>query len=95
MTDLEPVPESLLKFIQCKCKLSTANPCGSNTCSCRKHGLKCITVCSDCRVKVAEMLQKLFTTIMTIILFQNSCNSNALFCFYNHLSFIVTQQKYT
>ena len=49
MTDLEPAPESLLKFVRCKCKLSTANPCGSNTCSCRKHGLKCVTACGDCR----------------------------------------------
>ena len=49
MTDLEPAPESLLKFVCCKCKLSTANPCGSNTCSCRKHGLKCVTACGDCR----------------------------------------------
>ena len=49
MTDLEPAPESLLKFVCCKCKLSTANPCGSNTCSCCKHGLKCVTACDDCR----------------------------------------------
>ena len=49
MTDLEPVPENLLKFIRCKCKLSTAIPCGSNTCSCRKHGLKCVIACGDCR----------------------------------------------
>ena len=49
MTDLEPAPESLLKFVRCKCKLSTANPCGNNTCSCRKHGLKCVTACGDCR----------------------------------------------
>ena len=47
--DLEPAPESLLKIIQCKCKLSTANPCGSNTCSCRKHGLKCVIACGNCR----------------------------------------------
>ena len=33
ITDLEPARESLLKFIQCKYKLSTTNPCGSNTCS--------------------------------------------------------------
>jgi len=26
MTDLEPAPAGLLKFIRCKCKLSTANP---------------------------------------------------------------------
>ena len=49
MTDLEPAPQSLLKFIHCKCKLSTANPCGGNLCSCRKHGLKCVTACGDCR----------------------------------------------
>ena len=49
MTDLEPAPAGLLKFIRCKCKLSTANPCGNNTCSCRKHGLKCVTACGDCR----------------------------------------------
>ena len=49
MTDLEPAPESLLKFVRCKCKLSTTNPCGSNICSCRKHGLKCVTACGDCR----------------------------------------------
>ena len=51
MTDLEPAPESLLKFIRCKCKLSTANSGGSNTCSCHKHGLKCVIACSDCREK--------------------------------------------
>ena len=49
MTDLEPMPESLLKFVQCNYKLSTANTCGSNTCSCHKHGLKCVTTCGDCR----------------------------------------------
>ena len=26
----KPVPENLLKFIQCKCKLSTSNPCVNN-----------------------------------------------------------------
>jgi len=49
MTDLEPASESLLKFFQCKCKLSTANPCGNNTCFCCKHGLKCTTACGNCR----------------------------------------------
>ena len=49
MTDLDPAPESLLKFVRCKCKLSSKNPCGSNICSCRKNGLKCITACGDCR----------------------------------------------
>ena len=49
MTDMEPAPDNLLKFVRCKCKLSTANPCGSNICSCRKHGLKCCGACGDCR----------------------------------------------
>ena len=49
MTDLEPAPESLLKFVGCKCKLSAANPGGSNACFCHKHGLKCVTACGDCR----------------------------------------------
>ena len=49
MTDLAAAPESLLKFVRCKCKLSSKNPCGTNLCSCRKNGLKCVTACGDCR----------------------------------------------
>ncbi len=49
MTDLAAAPEALLKFVRCKCKLTSTNPCGTNTCSCRKHGLKCVTACGDCR----------------------------------------------
>ena len=79
MTDHEPAPENLLKFVRCKCKLSTANPYASNTCSCRKHGLKCVTACGDYR---GEMLKKHFTIIVIIILMQNSCNSHL--CLYNH-----------
>ena len=49
MTDLAAGPESLLKFVRCKCKLSSRNPCGTNICSCRKNGLMCVTACGDCR----------------------------------------------
>ena len=49
MTDLPPVPETLLKFVRCKCKLTSKNPCGTNTCSCHKNGLKCVTARGDCR----------------------------------------------
>ena len=49
MTDLNAAPESLLKFVLCKCKLSSKNPCGTNTCSCWKNGLKCVTACEDCQ----------------------------------------------
>ena len=45
--DLEPVPGSLLKFVQCKCKLSMKNPCISNISSCHKHRQKYCGVCGD------------------------------------------------
>ena len=25
------------------------NPCGTSMCSCRKHGIKCVIACEDCR----------------------------------------------
>ena len=37
MTDMAAAPENLLKFVRCKCKLSSRNPCGTNACSCRKN----------------------------------------------------------
>ena len=48
-TDMDPAPEFLLNFIRCKCKTTTKNPCGTTHCSCRKHGLKCVAACGDCR----------------------------------------------
>jgi hypothetical protein len=47
-TDLEAAPEHILKFVRCKCKLSTKNPCGTNTCTCKKNGLKCMAACGNC-----------------------------------------------
>ena len=49
MTDKEVAPENLLGIIRCKCKLSSRNVCGTNLCSCRKSGLKCVAVCEGCR----------------------------------------------
>ena len=34
MTDLPAAPETLLKFVCYKCKLTSRNPCGTNLCSC-------------------------------------------------------------
>ena len=48
MTDLAAAPDSLLKFVRCKCKLTSKNPCSTNICSCRKNGLKCEMACGDC-----------------------------------------------
>ena len=49
MTDKEAAPDNLLVIIRCKCKLSSRNVCGTNLCSCRKSGLKCVAACEGCR----------------------------------------------
>ena len=49
MSDKEPAPFDLLKFIQCNCKLTTNNPCSSNVCTCRKHGISCMIACGNCK----------------------------------------------
>ena len=48
-TDLEPAPGSLLKCIRCSYKVSSKNTCGTNSCTCRKSGVKCVSACTDCR----------------------------------------------
>ena len=48
-TDQPVAPDHLLKFLRCKCKKSTNNPCGTNRCTCRKFGLNCVPACGDCR----------------------------------------------
>ena len=49
MTDLDPATANFLKFIRCKCKVASRNPCGTNLCMCHKNGLKCVPACGDCR----------------------------------------------
>ena len=50
MTDLELHQRAYLNLFDVNPSfLSTANPSGSNTCSCRKHGLKCVIACGNCR----------------------------------------------
>ena len=41
--DNEIAPAELLKVIRCKCKMTSKNPCGANTCTCRKNGLRCMS----------------------------------------------------
>ena len=48
-TDINSAPDEMLKFIRCKCKTDSRQPCGRNTCSCRNHGLKCVTACKHCQ----------------------------------------------
>ena len=48
-TDMQQAPESRLKFVDYKCKLISKYICRKNLCWCRKHGLKCMTACGECR----------------------------------------------
>jgi len=47
-TDPPAAPVNLLKVIRCKCKMDTGQACSSQTCSCRKHGLPCLSACKNC-----------------------------------------------
>lgn len=44
LTEKELIPEILLKTICCSCETG----CNSLKCGCRKHGLKCTNLCSNC-----------------------------------------------
>ena len=64
-TTKDVAPENLLKVIRCKCK-STNNQCGTNVCTCRKHGIKCMLACGgchgeNCKNKMMSLFNK-FTT---------------------------------
>ena len=47
-TDMDVAPESVLKFIRCKCKSQNPNQCGTNLCTCCKHGIHCVEACGGC-----------------------------------------------
>ena len=53
MTDLDPAPSHLHQFVRCKCKAENRR-CSTSICSCRKHGLKCVSFCRTCRGKSSE-----------------------------------------
>ena len=53
-TDIAPESDFLLKFARCKCDTTSKNPCGTTHCSCRKHGLKCVSACGDCREELCN-----------------------------------------
>lgn len=63
-TDIAPAPDFLLNYVRCKCKTTTKNPCGTAHCSCRKHGLKCVAACGDCR---GELCSNIMVTEERII----------------------------
>ena len=48
-TDMQPAPESVWKFVRWKYTPTSKNVCCTNLYSCRKHGLKCMVACGECR----------------------------------------------
>ena len=60
MTDLEPAPPVILNIIRCKCKSLSQNQCGSDRCTCRKHGLKCVTACKECHGDSCQNAHEVF-----------------------------------
>jgi len=54
MTDLKAAPEKILRFVRRNCNCSKTNPCSTKVCSCKKHGLVCVSACGDCHVVYCE-----------------------------------------
>ena len=46
-------PDHVLNVVRCKCKSN----CSSALCSCRKHGLTCVTACSNCHGETCTNIQ--------------------------------------
>lgn len=46
MTEMSPAPDVLLQMIHCNCMSN----CGTQRCSCRKHGLECTSACGPCQI---------------------------------------------
>lgn len=44
-TDIAPAPAKLLELIRCGCK----GDCATKRCVCKKFGLDCTSMCSECR----------------------------------------------
>ncbi len=59
MTDSVPAPDNILKFIRCRSKVSSKNPCATNVCSCRKNELKCYQHVETVEKKPAIILNRL------------------------------------
>ena len=57
-TDKAVAPDNLLKVIRYKCKATSRNQCGTNSCTCRKHGIHCMSTCGECRRKECFNVEK-------------------------------------
>ena len=61
-TDLEAAPGIVLNVIRCNCKLTSRNTCSTMLCSCKKHGLPCVTACGDCQGKNCHNISLAYAT---------------------------------
>ena len=57
MTDLNPAPDNILRFIRCNCNSLKKNPCSNNVCSCKKYGLVCISAVEIAMVLIARIVK--------------------------------------
>ena len=58
MTDEAPAADELLNVVCCNCQMTSQNPCGGSSCSCRANGLKCVPSCGDCRGTECQNFEK-------------------------------------
>ena len=50
----EVAPAHMLSVVRCTCKSN----CSSSMCSCRKHGLKCVSACGNCHGSECTNIQQ-------------------------------------
>jgi hypothetical protein len=75
-----PAPADLLKFIRCYCKVTSKNPCSSNSCTCHNNGLKCVTACGDCRGLTVQMQRRTKASMMSTMLMIWKMTGMCLMC---------------
>ena len=52
-TDLAAAPDDILKAVHCRFR-SSRLLCGTKTCACFQHGLKCVAACKHCNGQTCE-----------------------------------------
>ena len=76
MTDYDVAPSEVKTIIRCHCKVKRKNVCDS--CSCRKYGLKCTSLCLGCR---GEKCSNTEVNILSFQFFKLYLTNSDLFLF--------------
>jgi len=53
--DASLVPDNILNIVHCKSHILSQRPCSTVPCSCRKHGLMCVTLAKPAMVHTVKM----------------------------------------